>query len=420
MSPRPAASPPVGGQHPGQHLERGRAWHLPRDPDETRMLPGAEVALRGQEGAELGRRQQRPAAHHDARHDLVPRDGCQLRGGRPPRAPRGFARIGHAVHRRFRDGGVAQQGPLDRRGAEVLPVDPQPLAGPSGEPAEPAGVHVAQVAAPVHPVAHPALVRVHVVVVPGEQAGTRRVHQFADGFGGVEQLAAGAEAGRRAPAAGLRVQDRHPVGQRAERPRRGAGGTADRHAALGRAEPVYHRAAEPFGEPGQVARRALVAVGDAERVVRVVGALRRGQHVAERLAHVVRVGRAPDRLRLAARPRREDQHEQVVRRRRRHLERGVRRELEPVERQHRDVHLGQQRRVTRVGQHVLAVGPGHVPGQGVPAADRVERDEDRTRERAPAEQEGEFGHVVGQHPDVERPVRPVSIGPVLACIAPRA
>ena len=53
-----------------------------------------------------------------------------------------------------------------------------------------------------------------------------------------------------------------------------------------------HRAAEPLGEPGQVARRALVAVGDAERVVGVVGALRRGQHVAERLAHVVRVGHA--------------------------------------------------------------------------------------------------------------------------------
>src|SRR5437016_7776334 len=29
--------------------------------------------------------------------------------------------------------------------------------------------------------------------------------------------------------------------------------------------------------------------------------------------------------------------------------------------QHRDLHRGQQRRVARFGQHVLAVGPGHVP-----------------------------------------------------------
>ena len=110
---------------------------------------------------------------------------------------------------------------------------------------------------------------------------------------------------------------------------------------------------------------------------------------------------------------------------RRHLERGARGQVEPVERQHRDVHRGQQRRVARFGQHVLAVGPGHVPGQGFAAPDRVERDEHRAGERAPAEQEGELGHVVGQHPHVERPARPVlaSAAPasaVLASAAPRA
>ena len=239
------------------------------------MLPGPEVALRDQEGAELGRRQRCPASDHDARHHLV-----------------ASHRIGHPVHRRLGDGGMAQQGPLDRRGAEVLPVDAQPLARPPGEPAEPVGVRIAQVAAPVHAVANPARVGLRVMVVPGKQAGTRRVHQLADGFGRVEQLAAGTEPGRRARAAGLRVQDGHPVGQLAQCTRWGAGGTADRHAALGRPEPVDHRAAEPLGEPGQVGRRSLVAVGDAERVVGVVGTLRRGQHVAERLAHVVRVGHA--------------------------------------------------------------------------------------------------------------------------------
>ena len=151
---RVAGVPPVGGQQPGEHLERGRTRHLARDPDETRVLPGAEVVLRGQEGAEVRGRQRRPAAHHDARHDLVAGD-----------------RIGHPVHRRLRDGGVAQQGPFDGRGAEVLPVDPQPLADPPGEPAEPASVRVTQVTAPVHPVAHPDRVRLRVTVVPGEQAG---------------------------------------------------------------------------------------------------------------------------------------------------------------------------------------------------------------------------------------------------------
>ena len=77
----------------------------------------------------------------------------------------------------------------------------------------------------------------------------------------------------------------------------------------------------------------------------------------------------------------------------------MRGQLEPVQWQHRDVHRGQQRRVIRLGQYVLAVGPGYVPGQGFPAPDRVERDEHRARERAPAEQEGEFGHVVGEHTD---------------------
>src|SRR5690349_10603497 len=81
----------------------------------------------------------------------------------------------------------------------------------------------------------------------------------------------------------------------------------------------------------------------------------------------------------------------------------VRGQLEPVQRQHRDVHRRQPRRVAGLGQHVLAVGPDYVPGQGFPAPDRVERDEYRARERAPAQQEGEFGHVVGEHPDVERP-----------------
>ena len=88
----------------------------------------------------------------------------------------------------------------------------------------------------------------------------------------VAQLTAGAEASGRAWAPGLRVEHGHPVRQLAQRTRRGIGGTADRYAALGRTEPVYHVATEPLGEPGQIAGRALVAVGDAQRVVGVVRA----------------------------------------------------------------------------------------------------------------------------------------------------
>ena len=378
------------------------------------MLPGPEITLCAEEGAKLRGGQRRSVPEHDAGHDLVA--GHWVR---------------HAVHGRLRDGGMPAQGPLDGCGTEVFPVHPQPLTGPSGEPAEPAGVRIPQVTTPVHAITHPARIRLRVVVVAGKHSGAARVHELADGFGGIEQLTARPEAGWRAPAPGLRVQHRHPIGQAAQRPGRGIGGAADRHAALGRTEPVDHLAAEAPGEPGQVARGALVAVGDPQRVVGVVGTGGRGQHIAQRLAHVVGIGRtegphireeggrgepaaqgerrtrrqsdgparhdgvrvkqrhrhvhrvrggkpepagqhlpgegdlpvgASDRLRLPARPGCEDQHEQVLGRRRRDVQRSVLGPLQPIQRQDRDAHRGQQRRVLRFGQHVLAVGSGHVPG----------------------------------------------------------
>jgi hypothetical protein len=76
--------------------------------------------------------------------------------------------------------------------------------------------------------------------------------------------------------------------------------------------------------------------------------------------------------------------------------------LQPIQRQDRDVHRGQQRRVLPFGQHVLAIGAGHVAGHRVTAAGRVKRDEHRAREGAPAQQKGELGHIVGQHANMER------------------
>src|ERR1035438_4933240 len=68
---RVAGVPPVGGKNPGEHLERGCPRHLARDPDETWMLLGPDVALRGEEGAKLRGGQQCSVPRHDAGHDLV-------------------------------------------------------------------------------------------------------------------------------------------------------------------------------------------------------------------------------------------------------------------------------------------------------------------------------------------------------------
>src|ERR1019366_8827139 len=155
----------------GEYLERGRPRHLARDPDETWMLLGPDVALCGEEGAKLSGCQRCSVSWHDAGHDLV---------------------AGHWVW-------------------------------------------------------HAVRCRLRVVVVAGEHSGAARVHELADGFGGIEQLAARAEPGWRAPAPSLRVQHSHTIGQFAKRTRRGIGGAADRHAALGRTEPVYHLAAEALG-----------------------------------------------------------------------------------------------------------------------------------------------------------------------------
>ena len=145
---RVAGVPPVGGQHPGEHLEGGRPRQLARDPDETRMLPGPEITLCAEEGAKLRGGQRRSVPEHDAGHDLVAGHW-----------------VWHAVHGRLRDGGMPAQGPLDGCGTEVFPVHPQPLTGPSGEPAEPAGVRIPQVTTPVHAITHPARIRLRVVVV---------------------------------------------------------------------------------------------------------------------------------------------------------------------------------------------------------------------------------------------------------------
>ena len=136
------------------------------------------------------------------------------------------------VHRHLDDIGVAQQHPLDRRRAEVLTVDPHPVAEPAGEVGKVVLVAVGQVAAVVHATAHPLGVGVRVVVVALETACVRDVYQLAGHA-------------RRARLAALDVDDLGSVGQRAQRSRWGVRRAADRDTALGRTESVHHQRVEP-------------------------------------------------------------------------------------------------------------------------------------------------------------------------------
>ena len=83
-----------------------------------------------------------------------------------------------------------------------------------------------------------------------------------------------------------------PCGARPSAPGGVSGVRCDRRAALRRSVGIGYRAAEPFGEPGDVRARPLVAERPDERVVGVVRPLRRGQDVRQRLADVVEVRHA--------------------------------------------------------------------------------------------------------------------------------
>ena len=177
---------PRGPQHPVtrdrtlrgevalEHLVRRGARQRVEDAHVARPGLGGEVRLVGQERLEVCGRQR--AAEHQCRHHLV---ADRL--------------VGDGVHGRLLDRGVAQQDPLDRRGAEVLAVDAQPVGGAAGEVDEAVGVAVGQVAGPVHAAAHPLRLGVRVLVVARERARAGGVHQLAGRGLGVEQPPVGVE-----------------------------------------------------------------------------------------------------------------------------------------------------------------------------------------------------------------------------------
>ena len=386
-------------------------------------------------------------------------------------------RVRHGVHRDPADVGVPQQDPLHGGGGEVLAVHPQPVTGAAGVVGEAVGVEVGQVAAPVHPVAHPLGGGRLVVVVAGELPRAGRVHQLADRRVEVEHLAVRAELGRWALRAGVGVQHLHTV----ERPAQGAGGSAldpgDDDGVLRRAEAVVDPAAEALRERRDVLLVGLVAERQAQRVVGVVRPLRRGQDVGQRLADVVDVRRPevphvveeparreplaerergaggqceavarhhgvgveqrhrdvadvvggdpehvgehesrephllvghPHRLRLAARPRGEDQHEQRGRRSTGgacssgtlRASRDQRRPCLRVDEHDGHVDALQQPRVRSIGEHQLAVAGADVGEQGVPAPRGVEPDDDVATEGRGRQGHHHLGGVVEEHADV--------------------
>ena len=278
----------------------------------------AQVGLGGEESAEGFGRQ--GAVREDQRcHDLVADLG-----------------IRHRVDRGLGDAGMAQQDPLDRGGAQVLPVHAHPLGGPAGEVAETRAVDVGEIAAPVHAAAHPLRIRLRTPVVTRERPRTGGVDELTDRLG-VQQPPVARELRGRAGSAGVRIEHGHARPRPAERARRRVRGALHDHPALGRAEAVHDPAPEAFREPRQVPFGALVAVGDAQRVVRVVRAFRCGEHERERFADVVGVGRAePPHVRQE--PGRREPPPQRERRPRGQRHRPPGEQRVRVEQRHRHVH----------------------------------------------------------------------------------
>ena len=109
---------------------------------------------------------------------------------------------------------------------------------------------------------------------------------------GVEQPAVGVEAGRPASRPPSSSTTLHRLARPAERAGRHVGLAVDGDAALGGAEGVDDPTPKRRANVSTTSGAPLVAEGDPQRVVGVVGLLRRGDEVAERLAGVVEPGGA--------------------------------------------------------------------------------------------------------------------------------
>ncbi len=249
-------------QLPLEHLEGHRARKFRADADVGRPLLGPQVGLLGQEGAELFGIELRARRHDERGHHLVAYD-----------------RVWHRVHRDLGGVRVAQQHALDGGRAQVFAVDPHPITKPPSKIRVAVLVAIGEVTTVVHAAGHPLGLGGLVVVVALEASGPRGVDDLADHP-------------HRTRLAGVGVDDLDAVRQWPQRARRGVGGPRDGDPALGGTEPVLDDAPEPASEALDVGGHALVAVHRPQRVVGIVGPLGRGQHVGQRLAHVVGIGGA--------------------------------------------------------------------------------------------------------------------------------
>ena len=94
---------------------------------------------------------------------------------------------GTGYDRHDREVGVAREDRLDRTGREVLRVDAEPVAGPTGEVEEAVAVDVPEVPGPVPAAPQPFLLGVVAPVVPLELAAPAAVDDLADGLARVER-----------------------------------------------------------------------------------------------------------------------------------------------------------------------------------------------------------------------------------------
>ena len=117
-------------------------------------------------------------------------------------------------------------------------------------------------------------------------------HELADRLVSVDESPSGVEPRVRGLRVGHGVEDLDPLGRSAQAARRHARFATDDDRVLAGGVGVDHGAVEPLGEGRDVGLVGLVAEHQPQRVVGVIGPLRGGQHVGERLAHVVGVGGA--------------------------------------------------------------------------------------------------------------------------------
>ena len=196
--------------------------------------------------------------------------------------------IWHSVGRRQHHAGVTHQDSFNGGTREVLAIDANPIGAAAREIEESFCIAVGQIAGPVRAVAQALGVGLGVVPVALKRAAGS-VDDLTNCLIGVQQLPAVVKLGARALETGVGIE--HPNGGRTntERTLGHARHANDRGAGFGLAIAIAEPATEALGEPRQIALGGFIAVPAHQWIVGVVGQFWRGQHIGQRLAHIVEV-----------------------------------------------------------------------------------------------------------------------------------